>query len=491
MRVILLDWLVGISEEHHLASGTYALAVHLIDYALTLMPIKRSQFQLLGCACIWLAAKLEEVRPPMVENLLFVSDYCFDAETLIAMEQRLIKLLGFRPLIPTRHYFAGRFGRAAACSDKEQSLASYLSELSLYDAGLSKHAMSKVSAAALHLCLQMMRPRVGGQVEGLWSAGLVHYTSYREADLVDIVLQLRALHFRFEDGENHKNMIKKYEKPFYHRAAHVYALRLEDVCFSTAAAKAQFERWKAQEKRRSKEREERERSERLDREAAERDKDRRAQAAQRESHAAAWHGGEGHAAPPPPRMTSTASLSSLASVANLSTLAAIRQGQAKEGQGSSTASSAAEAANALPGPIAGPVLEAAASRGATSSSSSSSSSSAASGSLYRLATGRAAGAALAGSSGSRGATQLSAATAGCVQRRTSYTSTMAGLQSLHTGQPSGHGHGHGHVQSAGTGGGGGHSNPSSGAAPGGIAFAAAGPLGTRQLSYAKRTKTLP
>jgi hypothetical protein len=68
MRIILLDWLTGISEEHHLSSNTYCLAVHLIDYALTLMPVKRSQFQLLGCTCIWLAAKLEEVCLPSMPH---------------------------------------------------------------------------------------------------------------------------------------------------------------------------------------------------------------------------------------------------------------------------------------------------------------------------------------------------------------------------------------------------------------------------------------
>ena len=64
MRIILLDWLTGISEEHHLSSNTYCLAVQLIDFALTLLPVKRSQFQLLGCTCLWLAAKLEEVSFP-------------------------------------------------------------------------------------------------------------------------------------------------------------------------------------------------------------------------------------------------------------------------------------------------------------------------------------------------------------------------------------------------------------------------------------------
>ena len=62
MRVTLLDWLVKLTDEMNLGSGTYALTIHLIDLALSReVGVKRSQFQLLGCACLLIASKLEEV----------------------------------------------------------------------------------------------------------------------------------------------------------------------------------------------------------------------------------------------------------------------------------------------------------------------------------------------------------------------------------------------------------------------------------------------
>lgn len=189
----------------------------------------------------------------MLENLLFVSDYCFDAETLILMEQRIMKQLEYRPLIPTRHFFCSRFGRAAAFSDKEQALANYLTEVSLFDASLSQFVASKVAAAAVHLTLQMLRPRVDGDVQEslLWTSTMEYYTEYKEIELVDVILQLRTLHFYFEDGDHHKNMIKRWEKPVHHRAAQIYALRLEDVCFSTPEARLKAAAWNEREKRRS------------------------------------------------------------------------------------------------------------------------------------------------------------------------------------------------------------------------------------------------
>jgi len=261
MRVILIDWLVSISESHKFGLNTYCLAVHLMDYALTLMPIRRSEFQLLGCTCMWLAAKLEEMCPPMAENLLFVSANCFDANALVQMEQKLVTLLGYKPLIPTRNYFSTRFGRAAGLSDKEQALANYLVEVSLFDASLSSIVASKVAAAALLLAMHMAAahlPRSEAVVpqESLWSRSLEHYSGYREEELVELVLQLRALHFYFEENENHKNIIKKWEKPARHRVAHVFALRLEDLHFASSAARSVSLVWRENDEARAKAKEE-------------------------------------------------------------------------------------------------------------------------------------------------------------------------------------------------------------------------------------------
>lgn len=73
------------------------------------MTIKKNQFQLVGCACLLIAAKIEEVLPPMVENLVYISDFCFDNDALISMESKIVKLLEYNLILPTRYYFGCRF----------------------------------------------------------------------------------------------------------------------------------------------------------------------------------------------------------------------------------------------------------------------------------------------------------------------------------------------------------------------------------------------
>ena len=59
MRAILVDWLVEVSEEYKLCADTLYQAVNYIDRFLSLQTAQRSQLQLIGVSCMWIAAKYE------------------------------------------------------------------------------------------------------------------------------------------------------------------------------------------------------------------------------------------------------------------------------------------------------------------------------------------------------------------------------------------------------------------------------------------------
>jgi Cyclin, N-terminal domain len=85
MRVILLDWLSEINEEFRLSTSTFFLTTHLLDCILKRTVVTKQKFQLLGCVCVLLAAKLEDIVAPSVENLTTISDHCFEANELIQL----------------------------------------------------------------------------------------------------------------------------------------------------------------------------------------------------------------------------------------------------------------------------------------------------------------------------------------------------------------------------------------------------------------------
>lgn len=56
MRQILVDWLVEVGEEYKLQQETIYLAVNYIDRFLSHMSVQRAKLQLVGTACMFIAA---------------------------------------------------------------------------------------------------------------------------------------------------------------------------------------------------------------------------------------------------------------------------------------------------------------------------------------------------------------------------------------------------------------------------------------------------
>ena len=145
MRCILVDWLTEVSEEYRLQPVTFFLAVRYMDTVLRYLPLKRTQFQLLGCVCILIASKIEETQSLPIDSLVFLSDYCFEGDAVIKMEQKVVKLLGYDLVIPTRYSLVPRFTLAAKLSPKEAALLTLLLELSLQDVAFDLEVASKVT----------------------------------------------------------------------------------------------------------------------------------------------------------------------------------------------------------------------------------------------------------------------------------------------------------------------------------------------------------
>ena len=78
MRCALLEWLADVSLEYKMQISTYFLAVKLLDRVLMQLPIRKTKFQLLGCACLMIAGKLEEMEVG-VGNVFFTYNllFCF------------------------------------------------------------------------------------------------------------------------------------------------------------------------------------------------------------------------------------------------------------------------------------------------------------------------------------------------------------------------------------------------------------------------------
>jgi hypothetical protein len=111
-RAVLIDWLADVSQGLLVSRASCYTAIHYVDqYLSKLYPaavasspsgtptlgchITKSNLQLLGVSCLWIAAKLHEIYAPESEELASCTAGACTASDMAAMEQQVLLLLDF------------------------------------------------------------------------------------------------------------------------------------------------------------------------------------------------------------------------------------------------------------------------------------------------------------------------------------------------------------------------------------------------------------
>lgn len=193
MRAILIDWLVEVAEEYRLVPDTLYLTVNYIDRYLSGNVMNRQRLQLLGVACMLVAAKYEEICAPQVEEFCYITDNTYFKDEVLQMESSVLNYLKFEMTAPTTKCFLRRFVRVAQRSNEVPSLqfeclANYVAELSLLEYSFLCYSPSLMAASAVFLALFILFP-----TNKPWNATLSHYTQYQPSELCCCVKDLHQL----------------------------------------------------------------------------------------------------------------------------------------------------------------------------------------------------------------------------------------------------------------------------------------------------------
>lgn len=193
MRGILVDWLVEVAEEYKLVPDTLYLTISYIDRFLSSKMVNRQRLQLLGVACMLVAAKYEEICAPQVEEFCYITDNTYGKDEVLDMERQVLNQLHFELTGPTTKTFLRRFLRAAQSSQKNPTLhmeflGNYLAELTLVEYDFLKYLPSMVAASAVFVANFTLKPHTRP-----WNATLQHYTSYKPSELKECVQAIHCL----------------------------------------------------------------------------------------------------------------------------------------------------------------------------------------------------------------------------------------------------------------------------------------------------------
>ncbi|RCV18646.1 hypothetical protein SETIT_3G318600v2 [Setaria italica] len=209
-----------VAEEYRLVPDTLYLTVNYIDRYLSCNKISRQRLQLLGVACMLIAAKREEICAPQAEEFCYITDNTYIRDEVLEMEASVLNCLKFETSAPTAKCFLRRFLHAARACDEDPAyievLANYITELSLLEYNLLCYPPSQIAASAIFLAKYILYP-----TKQPWNPTLARYTRYKPSELCECV---KAMHRVFSIGPMN-NLPAVREKYGQHKYKFVAKLR--------------------------------------------------------------------------------------------------------------------------------------------------------------------------------------------------------------------------------------------------------------------------
>ncbi|ODV91742.1 hypothetical protein CANCADRAFT_30077 [Tortispora caseinolytica NRRL Y-17796] len=210
MRNILVDWLVEVHTSFRLMPETLYLALNIFDRFLTLKQVKIDRLQLIGATCLFIAAKYEEIFPPVAEAFVFVGDGVFRPEDLHEAEILILNCLDYSMSYPNPMNFLRRISKADSSHMETRTIAKYLLELTAVSDKFHGIEPSLCAATAMFLS-KCMLSRWGWDDKFIAASG-----GY---SLIDLERPVRLLLELLLGPRIYESSFKKYCNKRYFKAA--------------------------------------------------------------------------------------------------------------------------------------------------------------------------------------------------------------------------------------------------------------------------------
>lgn len=178
MRSILVDWLVEVHVKFDLSPETLYLTVNIIDRFLSLKTVPRRELQLVGVSALLIASKYEEIWPPQVNDLVYVTDNSYNSKQILVMEKTILGNLEWYLTVPTQYVFLVRFIKASGSDPKLENMVHFLAELGMMHHDTLMFCPSMLAASAVYTarCTLNKTPA--------WTDTLKFHTGYSESQLM-------------------------------------------------------------------------------------------------------------------------------------------------------------------------------------------------------------------------------------------------------------------------------------------------------------------
>ena len=207
MRKIVTDWMLEVCEDQQCQSEVFFLAVNYLDRFLSLVNIKKTQFQLVASVCILLASKFYEVAPMVSAKLVSYTDNSVSVGELREWEIFVLSVLQWELSAATAHSFIEHFcNKINNNNNNIRTQAETIAAQAATDYQFITTKQSVIAAAALAAALKM---QLNSTSEVLNLLKVV--SSYIKTDLKEIFLCIEVIMNQGHAGF-HSNLAGKQSK---------------------------------------------------------------------------------------------------------------------------------------------------------------------------------------------------------------------------------------------------------------------------------------
>merc|ERR1711953_1476318 len=207
MRKIVTDWMLEVCEERNSQSEVFFLAVNYLDRFLSLVNIKKTQFQLVASVCILLASKFHEIDHLTTANLVIYTDNSVSVLELREWEIFVLSVLQWELSAATAHSFIQHFcNKINNDNNNIRSQAETIAAQAATDYHFITTKQSVIAAAALAAALKEQHASTS---EALNLLKVV--SSYSKTDLKEIFLCIEVIMNQGQAGF-HSNLSGKQSK---------------------------------------------------------------------------------------------------------------------------------------------------------------------------------------------------------------------------------------------------------------------------------------
>ncbi|KAJ6507464.1 hypothetical protein DFH09DRAFT_1101271 [Mycena vulgaris] len=133
MRGMLNEWLVQVHTRFRLIPETFFLCANLIDRFLSSRVISPSKLQLVGMACLFIAAKYEETVAPAVANFIHICEGTYTTADMLQAEQHILRAVEWNLSYPTPINYLRRISKVDNYDVQTRTVAKYLAEIACMD----------------------------------------------------------------------------------------------------------------------------------------------------------------------------------------------------------------------------------------------------------------------------------------------------------------------------------------------------------------------